>query len=136
MGGRLLLATNNKGKALEYRRLLSGVPFELVSPRDMGITTEVEEVGDSFEENARLKATALAAESAGQTATLARLQKDGHYQGKTDDYMQSCHKGVHEFPSPGSVFPWPACGPGLKSLPSPQDARPGQKSERAPARSR
>ena len=63
MGARLLLATNNKGKELEYRRLLSGVPFELVSPREMGITTEVEEVGDSFEENARLKATALAAES-------------------------------------------------------------------------
>jgi len=60
---KLLLATNNKGKAREYRSLLSGVPFELVTPDEVGINTEVEEVGESFEENARLKATTLAAES-------------------------------------------------------------------------
>jgi XTP/dITP diphosphohydrolase len=60
---KLLLATNNKGKAREYRSLLSGVPFELVTPDEVGIKTEVEEVGESFEENARLKATTLAAES-------------------------------------------------------------------------
>jgi XTP/dITP diphosphohydrolase len=60
---KLLLATNNKGKAREYRSLLEGVPFELVTPAEVGIDTEVAEVGGSFEENARLKATALAAES-------------------------------------------------------------------------
>jgi len=60
---KLLLATNNKGKAREYRSLLSGVPFELVTPDEVGINTEVEEVGKSFEENARLKAATLAAES-------------------------------------------------------------------------
>jgi XTP/dITP diphosphohydrolase len=63
MGGKLLLATNNKGKMREYQSLLSGVPFELVSPAELGITTEVAEVGGSFEENARLKATTLARES-------------------------------------------------------------------------
>ena len=60
---KLLLATNNKGKAREYRSLLSGVPFELVTPDEVGINTEVEEVGKSFEENARLKAATLARES-------------------------------------------------------------------------
>jgi len=60
---KLLLATNNKGKAREYRSLLSGVPFELVTPDEIGINTEVEEVGKSFEENARLKAATLATES-------------------------------------------------------------------------
>jgi XTP/dITP diphosphohydrolase len=60
---KLLLATNNKGKVREYRSLLSGIPFELVTPAEEGITTEVEETGDSLEENARLKATLLAAES-------------------------------------------------------------------------
>lgn len=69
MGGKLLLATNNKGKAREYKSLLEGVPFELVTPAEVGITTEVAEVGKSFEENARLKATTLAAES--QLLTLA-----------------------------------------------------------------
>ncbi|HUT97057.1 MAG TPA: non-canonical purine NTP pyrophosphatase, partial [Dehalococcoidales bacterium] len=60
---KLLLATNNQGKAREYKSLLEGVPFELVTPAQVGIDTEVEEVGKSFEENAVLKATALAAES-------------------------------------------------------------------------
>jgi XTP/dITP diphosphohydrolase len=60
---KLLLATNNPGKAREYRSLLSGVPFELVTPAGVGITTEVAETGKSFEENATLKATILAAES-------------------------------------------------------------------------
>jgi XTP/dITP diphosphohydrolase len=66
---KLLLATNNKGKAREYKSLLSRVPFELVTPAEVGITTEVAEAGQSFEENARLKATTLAAES--QLLTLA-----------------------------------------------------------------
>jgi XTP/dITP diphosphohydrolase len=60
---KLLLATNNEGKAREYKSLLSGVPFELVTPAEVGITTDVEETGKSFEENARLKAATLAAES-------------------------------------------------------------------------
>jgi XTP/dITP diphosphohydrolase len=60
---KLLLATNNKGKIREYRSLLSGIPFELITPAEAGIDTEVEETGDSLEENAGLKATLLAAES-------------------------------------------------------------------------
>jgi len=60
---KLLLATNNKGKAREYKSLLQGIPFELVTPAELGISTEVAEVGKSFEENARLKAKTLAAES-------------------------------------------------------------------------
>jgi XTP/dITP diphosphohydrolase len=60
---RLLLATNNKGKAREYRTLLRGIPYEMVTPDSQGITTEVDESGGSFEENARLKATTLARES-------------------------------------------------------------------------
>ncbi|MCJ7426783.1 MAG: XTP/dITP diphosphatase [Dehalococcoidales bacterium] len=60
---KLLLATNNKGKAREYKSLLQGIPFELVTPAEVGISTEVVEVGRSFEENARLKATTRAAES-------------------------------------------------------------------------
>jgi len=60
---KLLLATNNKGKVREYKSLLRGIPYEIVTPAEQGITTEVEEVGGSFEENARLKATTLAKES-------------------------------------------------------------------------
>ena len=60
---KLLLATNNKGKAREYKALLKGIPHEIVTMADQGITAEVDETGGSFEENARLKATALARES-------------------------------------------------------------------------
>jgi XTP/dITP diphosphohydrolase len=60
---KLLLATNNKGKVREYKSMLKGLPFELVSLAELGIKTEVDEVGESLEENARLKATALARES-------------------------------------------------------------------------
>jgi len=61
--GKLLLATSNQAKVREYRSLLQSLPWELVTPVEQGITTRVSEVGDSLEENARLKATLLAAES-------------------------------------------------------------------------
>ena len=57
----LLIATGNSGKMREYAGLLQGTPFELVSLRDFGITYEVEETGETFEENAWLKASEYAA---------------------------------------------------------------------------
>lgn len=60
---RLLVATTNQGKLKEYRRLLDGVPFNLVGPGELGIKADVEETGQSFEENAILKATTLCAAS-------------------------------------------------------------------------
>ena len=52
----LLIATRNPGKKREYRQLLRDVPYQLVSLDDLGIPDEVEETGDTFEENAVLKA--------------------------------------------------------------------------------
>lgn len=66
---KLLLGTNNQGKVREYMMLLRSLPFELVTPAEQGITTTVSEVGESLEENARLKATVLAEQS--QLPTLA-----------------------------------------------------------------
>jgi len=60
---KLLLATNNQAKVREYRSLLQNIPFELVTLAEEGITTTVSEVGESLEENARLKATVSAAQS-------------------------------------------------------------------------
>jgi XTP/dITP diphosphohydrolase len=57
---KLLIATNNPGKIREYRVLLKGVPFKLVSLEDVGVKTVVTEIGKTFEENARLKAQMLA----------------------------------------------------------------------------
>ncbi len=63
MHRKLLLATNNQAKVREYRNLLKDLPYELVTLAEQGITTIVSEVGESLEENARLKATLLAIES-------------------------------------------------------------------------
>ena len=63
MNDKLLLATNNQGKVREYRSLLKNILLQLVTLAEEGITTVVDEVGESLEENARLKATALADES-------------------------------------------------------------------------
>ena len=59
----LLVATGNPGKLREYAELLRHVPFRLVSLKDVGITDEVEETGDTFAENAWLKASGYAAMS-------------------------------------------------------------------------
>jgi XTP/dITP diphosphohydrolase len=57
---RLVIATNNRGKLREFRRLLGRCGFELVIPSDLGWTLDVDETGASFAENATLKATAAA----------------------------------------------------------------------------
>jgi len=63
LGYKLLLATNNEAKVREYRHLLHKLPVELVTLAELGMTVIVDEVGESLEENARLKATVLAARS-------------------------------------------------------------------------
>jgi XTP/dITP diphosphohydrolase len=55
---RLVIATGNAGKIGEYRILLSSAGVELVA-----FDTEVEEVGKTYAENARLKAEAALARS-------------------------------------------------------------------------
>ena len=57
---KLVLATNNPGKVAEFRELLSGCGWEIVSPAELGITVDVEEAGTSYAENARIKAEAFA----------------------------------------------------------------------------
>ena len=60
---RLLVATGNPGKLREYAGLLRDCPFALVSLKDVGITQEVAETGDTFHENSWLKASGYAAMS-------------------------------------------------------------------------
>jgi len=66
---KLLLATTNRGKIREYRSLLTGLPFELVIPDEVGIDIAVEENWPSYEENASIKANAYA--RASRVTTLA-----------------------------------------------------------------
>lgn len=54
----LVLATGNFGKVKELRAMLGG-RFDVRSMREMGAEMDVEETGETFEENALLKAEAL-----------------------------------------------------------------------------
>ncbi len=52
----LVIATRNKGKSDEIKALLKGFPVEIRDLNDFGPIPEVEEDGNSFEENAYKKA--------------------------------------------------------------------------------
>jgi XTP/dITP diphosphohydrolase len=58
--GDLLLASQNPGKLNEMRRLVEGLPFRVVGPRDLGIAEAPDEPGKTFLENATIKALAYA----------------------------------------------------------------------------
>lgn len=56
---KLLIATTNPGKRAELVDLLKNLSFEIITPADLDIEMEVEENGDSYNANARLKAEAF-----------------------------------------------------------------------------
>ena len=60
---RFVLATHNPGKLREMGEILKDFGIEVVSPRDLGITVDVEETGTTFAENAMLKAKAICKEA-------------------------------------------------------------------------
>lgn len=56
---KLIIATNNQGKVREIKQMLEPLGYEPVSLKDAGIEVNVVEDGDTFEENAHLKAKAV-----------------------------------------------------------------------------
>ena len=57
---RLLVATTNLGKQREFRRLLSSLPAEIVTPDGIGLDLDVDEPHETYAENASAKARAFA----------------------------------------------------------------------------
>ena len=57
---RLLIATTNRGKQGEFRRLLADLDAELVTPDEVGLDLDIEEPHDTYAENASVKADAFA----------------------------------------------------------------------------
>ncbi|MGN0328141.1 MAG: XTP/dITP diphosphatase [Lachnospira sp.] len=55
---RIILASNNKDKIKEVKEILKG--YEVISLKEAGIDADVEENGTTFEENALIKARAVA----------------------------------------------------------------------------
>lgn len=56
---KLVLASHNPGKMTEMKEILAGFGVELVTQADLGVHIEVEETGETFRENALLKARAV-----------------------------------------------------------------------------
>lgn len=62
MTKKLIFATNNQGKVNEIRQIL-GDRYEVYSLKDLGIHIDIVEDGESFEENAIIKAEAICRET-------------------------------------------------------------------------
>lgn len=60
---RFILASGNKGKLREFREILEPMGIEIVSQKEAGFDLDVAETGETFEENAFLKASAVCAAS-------------------------------------------------------------------------
>lgn len=59
----IIFATGNEGKLRELREMLSGIDATIVSMKEAGVFVDVEENGTTFEENALIKARAIAEKS-------------------------------------------------------------------------
>ena len=57
---KLLIATNNKGKLVEFLDLLKDTGLELITPADVNLSLDVGEDGRTYSENAAKKALAFA----------------------------------------------------------------------------
>lgn len=61
MSKRIVFATGNEGKIKEIRMILADTGMEVVSMKEAGIRLDIEENGSTYEENALIKARAVAA---------------------------------------------------------------------------
>lgn len=61
MAEKIIFATGNKNKMKEIREILSDLEMEILSMKEAGIDPDITEDGKTFEENALIKARAVAA---------------------------------------------------------------------------
>ncbi len=57
----IIFATGNAGKMREIREIMADTGAEILSMKEAGLTADIEENGNTFEENAIIKAKAIAA---------------------------------------------------------------------------
>ena len=56
MTKKIIFASRSEGKVKEVRHILDGINAEILSLNDVGFTDEILETGNTFEENAKIKA--------------------------------------------------------------------------------
>ncbi len=110
----ILLATRNHGKVRELRALLKGLPFEVIGLEGFPHVSEIEETGNSFSKNARIKASGyalqcgvhtLAEDSGLEVAALGGKPgvHSARYAGKETDHDVKIAKLLSEFEMSRSV---------------------------------
>ncbi len=60
---RIVFATGNQGKMRKIREILGDLGLEVCSMKEAGISIDIEENGETYEENAMIKARAVAAQA-------------------------------------------------------------------------
>lgn len=60
---KIIFATGNQGKVREIKQIMEDMDAEIVSMKEAGIFMDIEENGTTFEENALIKARAIAKET-------------------------------------------------------------------------
>jgi len=83
---KILFATGNQGKVREIKEIMADVNAEIIPMKEYGIDIDVEETGETFEENAVLKASAIA-----KASGLLTLADDS---GLEIDYLNK-EPGIH-----------------------------------------
>ncbi|NNG26357.1 MAG: non-canonical purine NTP pyrophosphatase, partial [Ignavibacteriaceae bacterium] len=53
---KIIFASGNKGKISEVRKILGVLDIPIISLQEINFKGDIEESGDSFEENAKIKA--------------------------------------------------------------------------------
>lgn len=56
----IVFATTNEGKLSEIKRIMEGLDIELLTMKQIGFTEDIDENGQTFEDNAAIKAVAVA----------------------------------------------------------------------------
>jgi XTP/dITP diphosphohydrolase len=115
----LLIATNNQGKLIEIQLLLNDAPVNLFTPSQLGLEIEVDENGQTYEQNAALKGRAFA-----RAARMLTLADDSGLEVDALDGLPGLHSA--------RLASWPGAGDAdrrglllkrLSGLPRPWTAR-------------
>lgn len=80
---KIIFATGNEGKMKEVRMILADLQIPVLSMKEAGISADIDENGTTFEENAVIKAQAIAA-CAGKNENIVVLADDS---GLEIDYL-------------------------------------------------
>ncbi len=92
MKKRIIFATGNEGKMKEIREILGDLDYEILSMKEAGIDVEIIEDGETFEDNAKIKAKTVM-EACGEIVLADDSGLEVDYLGKEPGVMSARYMG-------------------------------------------